>query len=200
MCTDTTTTSHSATDAALCSASIDIWENELPVALSFESYAIMLSLKFTEIEKVINKQLDRLTVLRIRQIRKLFNVKPSKVIDILRDLASAFEGAVITKCDDGDSHQFYLQLPNATKTERKEQKTLRLLFDLQHDGSHRGRHRIFRCSRNQGECGWTQQGGVRWLLVELFRFLLHLSGRQYAYNSSEPYQGVICFTHGGKTH
>lgn len=33
MCSDTTTTSPSAADAALCSAPIDIWENELPVPL-----------------------------------------------------------------------------------------------------------------------------------------------------------------------
>ena len=58
-----------------------------------------------EIEKIIHKQIDRLTDLRIRQNREFFNVHPDQALEILLDLAEAFDDAVVMKYEDGKPYQ-----------------------------------------------------------------------------------------------
>ena len=89
---------------------VDVRSKELDntaVPLPFDIYATMQTEKYSEIEKIIHKQIDRLTDLRIRQNREFFNVHPAQALDILMDLASAFDDAVIMKYEDGKPYQVY---------------------------------------------------------------------------------------------
>ena len=57
---------------------VDVRSKELDntaVPLPFEIYATMQTTKYAEVERIIHKQIDRLTDLRIRQNREFFNVK-----------------------------------------------------------------------------------------------------------------------------
>ena len=83
---------------------VDVRSKELDntaVPLPFEIYATMQTVKYGEIERIVHKQIDRLTDLRIRQNRELFNVHPSQALDILMDLAHAVEDAVVMKYEEG---------------------------------------------------------------------------------------------------
>lgn len=89
---------------------VDIRSKELDntaVPLPFDIYATMQTSKYAEIEKIIHKQIDRLTDLRIRQNREFFNVKPAQALDILLDLATAFDDAVIIQYIDSKPVQIY---------------------------------------------------------------------------------------------
>lgn len=83
----------------------------------------MQTCKYDKIEKIIHKQIDRLTDLRIRQNREFFNVSPEQALDILLDLAPAFDDAVIEKYEDGIAYQIYpkkeLPIPQKPKIERR---------------------------------------------------------------------------------
>ena len=89
---------------------VDVRSKELDntaVPLPFDIFATMQTEKYAEIEKIIHKQIDRLTDLRIRQNREFFNVHPAQALDILMDLALAFDDAVILKYEDGKPYQVY---------------------------------------------------------------------------------------------
>lgn len=78
---------------------VDVRSKELDntaVPLPFEIYATMQTSKYNEVEKMVHKMIDRLTDLRIRQNREFFNVPPQVALDILRDIASAIDDAVVT--------------------------------------------------------------------------------------------------------
>ena len=67
---------------------VDVRSKELDntaVPLPFEIYATMRTAKYCEVEKIIHKNIDRLTDLRIRQNREFFNVSPEQAFDILKD-------------------------------------------------------------------------------------------------------------------
>lgn len=77
---------------------VDVRSKELDntaVPLPFEIYATMKTTKFAEVERIIHKQIDRLTDLRIRQNREFFNVHPAQALDIFRDIAMAVDDAEI---------------------------------------------------------------------------------------------------------
>ena len=65
------------------------------VPMPFEIFATLQTTKYNEVEKLVHKTIDRLTDLRIRQNREFFNVMPSVALDILRDIASTLDDAVI---------------------------------------------------------------------------------------------------------
>lgn len=78
---------------------VDVRSKELDntaVPLPFSIYAAMQTSKYNEVEKLVNKTIDRLTDLRIRQNREFFNVSPSVALDIFRDIASTLDDAKIT--------------------------------------------------------------------------------------------------------
>lgn len=106
---------------------VDVRSKELDntaVPLPFDIYATMQTEKYAEIEKIIHKQIDRLTDLRIRQNREFFNVHPAQALDILLDLATAFEDAVIMKYEDGKPYQVYPVIEECEpKKENKEKRT-----------------------------------------------------------------------------
>ena len=93
------------------------------VPLPFDIYATMQTVKYAEIEKIIHKQIDRLTDLRIRQSREFFNVTPSQALDILLDLATAFDDAIIMQYIDGKPVQIYPKVETtSTPNPKKETK------------------------------------------------------------------------------
>ena len=77
---------------------VDVRSKELDntaVPLPFEIYATLCTSKFNEVEKLVHKTIDRLTDLRIRQNREFFNVQPQVALDILKDIATIIDDAVI---------------------------------------------------------------------------------------------------------
>ena len=82
------------------------------VPLPFEIFATMETKKYHEVEKLVHKTIDRLTDLRIRQNREFFNVAPKVALDILRDIASTIDDAVIIEYRDNKP------LSNAIPTEK----------------------------------------------------------------------------------
>lgn len=89
---------------------VDVRSKELDntaVPLPFDIFATMQTEKYTQIEKIIHRQIDRLTDLRIRQNREFFNVQPEQALEILLDLATAFDDAIIWKYQDGKPYQLY---------------------------------------------------------------------------------------------
>lgn len=63
--------------------------------------------KYAEVEKLVHKTIDRLTDLRIRQNREFFNIAPSEALDILKDIASTIDDAVVNEYVDGEPIQCY---------------------------------------------------------------------------------------------
>ncbi len=109
---------------------VDVRSKELDntaVPLPFEIYATLKTEKYSKVEKIIHKQIDRLTDLRIRQNREFFNIAPSVALDIMRDTADLLEEdselavyvdgkPVISKSKDED------QKLNATNEKKKREK------------------------------------------------------------------------------
>ena len=104
---------------------VDVRSKELDntaVPLPFKIYATIQTTKYTNVERIVHKQIDRLTDLRIRQNREFFNVEPSQALDILLDLATAIDDAVVMQYVDDKPVQLYPSInnekPQAVKTEK----------------------------------------------------------------------------------
>lgn len=77
---------------------VDVRSKELDntaVPLPFEIFATMKTCKYNEVEKLVHKNIDRLSDLRIRQNREFFNVAPQVALDILYDVAKLIDDAEI---------------------------------------------------------------------------------------------------------
>ena len=77
---------------------VDVRSKELDntaVPLPFEIFATMKTCKYHEVEKLVHKNIDRLSDLRIRQNREFFNVAPQMALDILYDIAKLIDDAEI---------------------------------------------------------------------------------------------------------
>lgn len=103
---------------------VDVRSKELDntaVPLPFKVYATIQTTKYTNVERIVHKQIDRLTDLRIRQNREFFNVEPTQALDILLDLATAIDDAVVMQYVDDKPVQIYPSInnekPQAVKTE-----------------------------------------------------------------------------------
>ena len=87
---------------------VDVRSKELDntaVPLPFEIFAVMKTVKYNEVEKLVHKTIDRLTDLRIRQNREFFNVNPHIALDIFRDIAMTIDDAeVILYVDNEPKH------------------------------------------------------------------------------------------------
>jgi hypothetical protein len=89
---------------------VDVRSKELDntaVPLPFKKYAIIQTAKYVDVERIVHKQIDRLTELRIRQNREFFNIKPSQALDIFLDLATAIDDAVVMQYVDEKEIQIY---------------------------------------------------------------------------------------------
>ena len=83
---------------------VDVRSKELDntaVPLPFDIFATIQTSKYAEVERIVHKQIDRLTDLRIRQKREFFNVQPDQALDILLDQAQVLDDAVVLKYEDG---------------------------------------------------------------------------------------------------
>lgn len=79
---------------------VDVRSKELDntaVPLPFEIYATLKTAKFDKVEK----QIHRLTDLRIRQNREFFNIAPSVALDIMRDIADLLDDSELAVYVDG---------------------------------------------------------------------------------------------------
>ena len=77
---------------------VDVRSKELDntaVPLPFEIFATMKTVKYNEVEKLVHKNIDRLSDLRIRQNREFFNVSPQVALDIFRDIAKIIDDAEV---------------------------------------------------------------------------------------------------------
>lgn len=108
---------------------VDVRSKELDntaVPLPFKVYATIQTTKYTNIERIVHKQIDRLTDLRIRQNREFFNVEPTQALDILLDLATAIDDAVVMQYVDDKPVQLYPSInnekPQAVKMEKHVQR------------------------------------------------------------------------------
>lgn len=113
------------------------------VPLPFEIYATMRTVKYAEIERIVHKQIDRLTDLRIRQNREFFNVHPAQALDILLDLAHAVEDAVVMRYDEGNPYQVYPAVEKPKSKNSGEKKEPRKPFDFSMVGLNVGDTVIF---------------------------------------------------------
>ena len=78
---------------------VDVRSKELDntaVPLPFEIFATIKTVKYNEVEKLVHKNIDRLSDLRIRQNREFFNVPPQVALDIFDDIAKLIDDAEIT--------------------------------------------------------------------------------------------------------
>ena len=108
---------------------VDVRSKELDntaVPLPFKVYATIQTAKYTNVERIVHKQIDRLTDLRIRQNREFFNVEPTQALDILLDLATAIDDAVVMQYVDDKPVQLYPSInnekPQAVKIEKHVQR------------------------------------------------------------------------------
>lgn len=79
---------------------VDVRSKELDntaVPLPFEIFATLATKKYHEVEKLVHKNIDQLTTLRIRQNREFFNIAPHVALEIFRSIASIIDDATITE-------------------------------------------------------------------------------------------------------
>ena len=63
------------------------------VPMPFEIYATLKTVKYSEVERLVHKTIDRLTDLRIRPNREFFNITPGEALNILRDISETLDDA-----------------------------------------------------------------------------------------------------------
>ncbi len=111
---------------------VDIRSKELDntaVPLPFEIYATLKTVKYEQVEKLIHKTIDRLTDLRIRQNREFFNVSPAKALDILKDISTTLDDAVIDEVYLGE-HKFDPKKGSSTFTSEPKKQRPRFKFSM----------------------------------------------------------------------
>ena len=179
---------------------VDVRSKELDntaVPLPFEIYATMQTTKYAEVERIIHKQIDRLTDLRIRQNREFFNVHPAQALEILTDLARAIEDAVVMKYEDGKPHQLY-PVNEVPEEKQKEKKAQRAPFDFSMVGLNIGDTVIFDALNLPVKVAGKNKVEYEGRLWSLSAFCgTYLPEEMH--NSSESYQGPKYFSHNGKT-
>ena len=65
------------------------------VPLPFEIFATMQTSKYKQAEKLIHSFISKFTILRIRNNREFFNVKPEEALEIFKQVATVLDDAVI---------------------------------------------------------------------------------------------------------
>lgn len=180
---------------------VDVRSKELDntaVPLPFDVYATMQTEKFAEIEKIIHKQIDRLTDLRIRQNREFFNVHPAQALDILLDLAVAIDDAVIMKYEGGKPYQVYPEIEKPEKKENHDKKPQRKPFEFSMVDLSVGDTVVFDALNLEVKVAGTNKIEYEGRLWSLSAFCgTYLPEEKQ--NSSGAYQGPKYFSYNGKT-
>lgn len=170
--------------------------NTTALPLPFKVYATIKTCKYEELEKIIHKQIDRLTDLRINQSREFFNVHPAQALDIFLDQATALEDAEVVKYENGKPRQMY---PIQEKSkEVQDKKPQRPPFDFSMVGLNVGDKVIFDALNLEVKVAGKNK-------VEYENRLWSLSAFCGTYlpenmrNHSDAYQGPKYFSFQGKT-
>jgi hypothetical protein len=178
---------------------VDVRSKELDntaVPLPFDIYATMQTERYSEAEKAIHKQIDRLTDRRIRQNREFFNLEPALALEIMLDLAKLSPDAIVYKYDGGEPRQLY---PNQEPTKGKnEKKPQRPPFDFSMVGLNVGDIVIFDALNLPVKVAGknkVEHEGRLWSLSAFCGTYLP----EKMHNSSEAYQGPKYFSYKGKT-
>ena len=170
--------------------------NTTALPLPFKVYATIKTSKYEELEKIIHKQIDRLTDLRINQSREFFNVHPAQALDIFLDQATALDDAIVTKYENGKPRQMYPVLEKSK--EDKEKKPQRPPFDFSMVGLNVGDKVIFDALNLEVKVAGRNKVEYEGRLWSLSAFCgTYLPENMH--NASEAYQGPKYFSYQGKT-
>ncbi|MCR4915596.1 MAG: GIY-YIG nuclease family protein [Prevotella sp.] len=180
---------------------VDVRSKELDntaVPLPFDIYATMETCKYAEVERIIHKQIDRLTDLRIRQNREFFNVEPAQALEILLDQALAIDDAIIYRYDEGKPWQIYPVKEESRENKKEEKKPQRPPFDFSMVGLTTGDTIIFDALKLEVKVAGknkVEHEGRIWSLSAFCGTFLP----EEMHNKSEAYQGPKYFSYNGKT-
>lgn len=174
----------------------NLFNTSLP--LEFKVYATLQTAKYEAVEKIIHKQIDRLTDLRINQNREFFNVHPAQALDIFLDQAQLLDDAVIMRYDKDKAYQIYPV--NEMKKHEKEEKLMpqRKPFDFSMVGLNVGDIVVFDALKLPVKVAGknkVEHEGRLWSLSAFCGTYLPENMR----NKSEAYQGPKYFSYNGKT-
>ena len=179
---------------------VDVRSKELDntaVPLPFDIYATMQTEKYSEAEKAIHKQIDRLTDRRIRQNREFFNLEPALALEIMLDLAQLSPDAVVMKYEHGEPHQVYPVMEVVIK-QVKDKKEQRPPFDFSMVGLTVGDTVVFDALGIEVKVAGknkVEYDGRLWSLSSFCGTYLP----EEMHNKSEAYQGPKYFSYEGKT-
>jgi hypothetical protein len=181
---------------------VDVRSKELDntaVPLPFKIFATIQTTKYIDVERIVHKQIDRLTDLRIRQNREFFNVEPSQALDILLDLATAIDDAVVMQYIDDKPVQLYPTInnakPQAIKAEQRHQ--LRKPFEFAMVGLKDGNIITFAPLGIQVKVNGKNKIEYEGRLWSLSAFTAEFLPEEMQ-NASGAYQGPKFFSFGGK--
>ena len=172
-----------------------LFNTSLP--LEFKVYATLQTQKYEAVEKIIHKQIDRLTDLRINQNREFFNVHPAQALDIFLDQATALDDAVIMRYIEGKPIQIY-PANEMKKEEKEEKKRIRPPFDFSMVGLTIGDIVVFDALNLEVKVAGrnkVEHEGRIWSLSAFCGTYLP----ENMHNQSEAYQGPKYFSYNGKT-
>lgn len=182
---------------------VDVRSKELDntaVPLPFKIYATIQTIKYVDVERIVHKQIDRLTDLRIRQNREFFNVEPTQALDILLDLATAIDDAIVMQYIDDKPTQLYPTInnekPKILKQEQRHQ--LRKPFEFAMVGLKDGDMITFAPLNIQVKVNGKNKvefEGRLWSLSAFTGTYLPIEKQ----NNSGAYQGPKYFTYNNKT-
>lgn len=176
-----------------------LFNTSLP--LPFKIYATLRTVKYEEVEKIIHKQIDRLTDLRINQNREFFNVHPTQALDILLDLATAIDDAEIWRYKNNEPYELVYPLcPDKPANDEKPYKLppQRKPFDFSMVGLNVGDEVIFDALKLPVKVAGKNKIEYEGRLWSLSAFCgTYLP--EHMHNKSEAYQGPKYFSYQGKT-
>lgn len=174
-----------------------LFNTSLP--LPFKIYATLQTSKYDKVERIIHKQIDRLSDLRINQNREFFNVHPSQALDIFIDQAQLLDDAVIMKYKDNEpSELVYPPCPQMTPNDEQVKLPQRKPFEFSMVGLNVGDTVIFDALQLPVKVAGknkVEHEGRLWSLSAFCGTYLP----EKMQNKSGAYQGPKYFSYGGKT-
>ena len=175
-----------------------LFNTSLP--LPFKIYATIQTSKYDAVEKIVHKQIDRLTDLRINQNREFFNVTPAQALDIFMDQAQVLDDAVVMKYKNNEPDELlFPRCPD--KPERTAPTRLmpqRKPFDFSMVGLNVGDEVIFDALQLPVKVAGKNKVEYEGRLWSLSAFCgTYLP--EHMHNKSEAYQGPKYFSYQGKT-
>lgn len=97
---------------------VDVRSKELDntaIPLPFEIYAVMKTVKYNKVEKLVHRYLERFVPLRIRPNREFFNIKPETALQIFKDIAETIDDAEIILYNNQNNKQITEQISYSEK-------------------------------------------------------------------------------------